>query len=894
MKFESGSSIWGPKFDKALGEALKKRSGQMDGVVPPPPILPPAAEAAPATPAEKEKKRQGVDWNAKLEKFREVRDKINQWGEKTDSNFDAAFQDIKQNLAGNRKEAYLKHNKKKTSLQEGLTIGSAAIAEIPFLGPIYGLVVLAGGTAVMGVKELSKMKKLKGSKEEEGYWNRSAGVQTIRAVGEVLRHRGTVTAKGKREIGKKLEDIEDLQLTNAEVALAGLVGFSASFVSMALLSDVSLVSVLPIVGMKAMRRLATPILTSLIARGFASMGAGYYNGLVRKAELSEPEAGKRKEQFVEQCLRVNAPVIQALTLGSMSLGVLTTVDWSNLGHQVGELLQNLRKPETVTPTKTAIPLAAAAGTQLPGNYSGDEPWKDMAKHHFDSPVAPPPETPPPPSDFGWHAGEAVDSALLENAASQGHLIDPAPMTISILGHELQLYGFDLDSDSNRDVLAIKDEQGNYTPVIWETFGGFYKVDLPNDDLGPLNYPGDVFKQDGIDIFQVGGRGGGGEFTQNLQGGQNWDLDNDGDDDVIPQADGSWFIDRNDNNSFDDQGDILLAKEPVFNQTDGKVLALEADDGQKWWRGTDGKMMGLVFQHNHWWLDHGVDDYDPEDPLSRPYDGANPLVPEAFSSGGIEVKAANIGNFELKQTDEQAFRLVLKGAVVEFRDGSQWQYDASGDLVSGDSDNKGCVLANGRTLAFDRAGDKGIMAWQYQLALAHPDWTPDEVGKEAFRHQSEPININLSRPEPYRAPSGSLTFDQLAMGPRGGDEGIIMHDVHEVNGNLNATQVAQVAHIAVVNNNLSGPAMIHDVNTTIARFNLESTFGQIMKDSGIRDEWITNYARQAAFTAIKDNIAWQIPNDKIFNGSLDSNSLQIFSTHDYSWWEDWLRQNGYIN
>ncbi|MCG2691316.1 hypothetical protein L6272_00660, partial [Microgenomates group bacterium] len=156
-------------------------------------------------------------------------------------------------------------------------------------------------------------------------------------------------------------------------------------------------------------------------------------------------------------------------------------------------------------------------------------------------------------------------------------------------------------------------------------------------------------------------------------------------------------------------------------------------------------------------------------------------------------------------------------------------------------------------------------------------------------------LNIHLPEPYQAPSGTLSFDQLAMGPRGGDEGIIMHDVHEVNMNLNATQVAQAAHIAVVNNNLTGPAMIGDVNTSIARFSLENVFGQIMAEHQINSNYISGYAQQAALTAIRDNsIGWQIPNDKINGGQLNQELLQNFTSHNYGWWEDWLKSHGYIN
>jgi len=792
-----------------------------------------------------------------------------------DFQFKKAFLQMGESFGQNFKELWQKKNSK-TWPQQALTILSAGISEIPGWGQMSGLLLLTIGSGMMTAKEIVKFSKLvkgQGRAGIENYAERSALVQSVVAITNVIFGIGGERAGGIRETGKELNKTEELLLTNKEAALAGVIGGIGAAISLLLLTDFSPLNVIP--GMKFGRRLFVPLVTASIAHSFTVLGASYYDGLIKKDSSQNETIEKRKEQFVDLCLRVNGPAMQLVTLANLAIGTIE----SGALEKFSESVKNLFKRDAVavtstpTPTETAIPTSTSEEGTLAASLT---PTLTATLQAATATGTPPPTETPPSAMPDWQPGQTVDSNLLQKVFNSGGRYDSIQVNIDNDAEPEQVFRFNLDSDTQPEVWAVKDNQGVWHPWIWEDKGGLYKADLNLDgqiDQGALSYK-DLEDNHLLLSWQGAGEERG---PLNLEM-KDYDLDDDGDNDLLNDADG-WYLDRNKNFAFG-EGDVRLSEDPVFNSA-GNVTKLEAVDGQKWWRGVDGKMIGLVFQDNCWWLDHGGYELDE----------ANPLATTAFTSGGIEVKAANINNFSLESGDSEAFRLVLKDAVIQFHgDKGQWQYDSNGNLVK-----EGCLLANDQTLAFDRRIEgQGIMAWQYQLALNHPDWTPDEVAKAAFLHQSEPINLNLSRPEPYRAPSGSLTFDQLAMGPRGGDEGIIMHDVHEVNGNLNATQVAQAAHIAVVNNNISGSAMISDVNTTIARFNLESTFGQIMKENGIRDEWVSNYARQAAFTAIKDRIGWQIPGDKIFSGALDNNSLQIFSTHDYSWWEDWLRQNGYIS
>ena len=755
-----------------------------------------------------------------------------------------------------------KDSKKLRGIRDISTLMLAAASDVvPGLGLWLagGNLLVSAGTGIAGA--VDKRKQIKELRTKDSFSGANQAVlkklglteedisNTDNSINELLK----LSLINDSAIGKIFGLNKNINLKTSEKIIAGVFGASAA-VSTLLLSELVRFNI----PMPVIKTLASRIMTRFITQQLIPRVAVEIAGLgIDKAKSGD---------FVDLALSAMSFTFVTLTTGMMAYkGIAAAAAKSHENQPVST--------PASPPTETAIPTSTSEEGTLAANLTPTLTVTLQAATATGTPQ--PTETLPPPMP-DWQPGQTVDSNLLQKVFNSGGRYDSIQVNIDNDAEPEQVFRFNLDSDTQPEVWAVKDNQGVWHPWIWEDKGGLYKADLNLDgqiDQGALSYK-DLEDNHLLLSWQGAGEERG---PLNLEM-KDYDLDDDGDNDLLNDADG-WYLDRNKNFAFG-EGDVRLSEDPVFNSA-GNVTKLEAVDGQKWWRGVDGKMIGLVFQDNCWWLDHGGYELDE----------ANPLATTAFTSGGIEVKAANINNFSLESGDSEAFRLVLKDAVIQFHgDKGQWQYDSNGNLVK-----EGCLLANDQTLAFDRRIEgQGIMAWQYQLALNHPDWTPDEVAKAAFLHQSEPINLNLSRPEPYRAPSGSLTFDQLAMGPRGGDEGIIMHDVHEVNGNLNATQVAQAAHIAVVNNNISGSAMISDVNTTIARFNLESTFGQIMKENGIRDEWVSNYARQAAFTAIKDSIGWQIPGDKIFSGALDNNSLQIFSTHDYSWWEDWLRQNGYIS
>jgi hypothetical protein len=674
------------------------------------------------------------------------------------------------------------------------TIANAALLEIPFIGPIASLTSMVGQTGLLVRNEVKKAKSL--GKEE--YLSRSALKQAGEAMLKVaFKREGKEIAAGKR--GRAGGQTEDLVLTNTEAAIAGAFGVCSSLAAIAILEDISFINFIP--GMKAAKRLyLAPLLTMLISSGFGALGESYFDVLKRGGKIENETLLKHKKaQFVEMVLAVNAPVMQIMT----TMGIVTSwVEEYRAAHPKAEVIPAPPTP-TLTPTPTETVVATGTPILVPTFEHTPTPSATEAL-----------PTEMPPSDFGWHAGEAVDSTLLEKAASQGHLIDPTPRTISILGHELQLYGFNLDNDSNRDVLAIKDDQGNYTPVIWETFGGFYKVDIPNDDIGPLNYPGDVFNQGEMDIFQVGSSGSGGEFSPNLQGGQNWDLDNDGDDDLIPLGNDQWFIDKDNDQNYNSETDLLLDEDepPLFHPENGQAVKLVAEDGQMWWRDSEDKMTGLIKDAaNQWFIDHE----------------AKVLAPDTQDNIRVNGESMTASLVLIGQEDNPEFRVEFKNAEVVFNDGGKWVFDTGGKATG--------TLADGRNLHLDSAGETGIWAIQHALAVAHPDWSPDEVGKAAFRAPAETTRssiLNIHKPEPYHAVAGGdggfwATNDQgqtvgvlgdgrtLVQDSRGGWDGVvqggIINQASPQSTGLSPLQVGIISHQAVSMPEFSGSPQAGDFN-----------------------------------------------------------------------------------
>lgn len=772
---------------------------------------------------------------------------------------------------------------------------SARIAS-DFWSPL-GVLLMTGMTSAMLVKEIktvkeirSKLKDLASPETTAADWLKQKGLtqEDLEAV-----QGGAVTKWGLGRLGDKLyfrqtsfgrvfSQQEGSKLKSGERIGAGLYGI---FGTLGLVILTEAAGLTPFLG-KGVKRAVLMAGGRVLSQWLMpKIGVYLTQGLV----FRDKEDSYRKEKAQEW-------VDLALKTSSAAMTIWTTVAFlpsaipaaQGLSRTITESFRQSQQAESpsiaiITPTPTSEEAKLEATQRaIYATQMATQP----------TPEAPPiPEVTPTPVELNWHPGQEPTSQQLQQLTDSAGGLDKVDHVDNVPVHDQAqtIYRFNLDNDPEPDVWAVYNNQTHqFQPFVWEDKGHLYKADL---DLNGQPDPGNLLPQWLKDNhLWPSGQGGGGERAPLLEGGNvNCDLNNDGQNDLaitIINNEEKWFLNRDGDPdlTFDHAKDLLLEDQPVFSLTTGKVLALEAFDGQKWWRGTDGKMMGLL---------RGAGDIVYY--LDRE---ANPLQPDFDDNIVVEPLADMKLDLKAVSGDQEGFQLDIKNANILFGDGgrwdSRWEYDSNG-LGKG-------YLVDGRTLAFDRAGDKGIMAWQYQLALAHPDWTPDEVAKEAFRHQSEPININIPRPEPYRAPGGTLEWPNLVKTEAGGQEGVIQGQLwNNGNPNLNASQAAQAASVAVMNGHTSGPAMIADVNTNIARFSLENVFGSRMTEKieqyGLKPEYISGYATRAAWVAMQDSsVGWQIPNDTIkINETLGADLIKNWSSQNWNdWLEEWLRENGYID
>ncbi|MBU3935849.1 hypothetical protein KJ909_04190, partial [Patescibacteria group bacterium] len=664
--------------------------------------------------------------------------------------------------------ADLSKTKKLRGIRDISTLALAAVSDVvPGMGLWLagGNALVAAGTGIAGA--VDKRKQIKELRTKDSFGDADQAVlkklgltgrdifNTNNSINELLK----LSLINDSALGKVFGANKQIDLKTGEKLFAGSLGTGLAVGTLLLSEFVREGVPLPVVKTLISRLMTRLVMQQLAPRAFIEVAGLMFS----KKEGVSPE---RAEDFVDVALSAMSATFVALTTGMMAYKGIAAAAAKTQGTQ----------------TETAPIVVAAAATGTPTLVPAFEHTPDSTATGMPPPT-PTLEPTPTAAELNWQLGQAPTNEQLnqlEITAGGRDYLDKIPVNIDSDQELETVYRFNLDKDSEPDAWAVYNEEtGQWQPWIWEDKGNLYKADLNLDGKADSGW---LTLQDLKDnLLWPSDQGGGGDRLPLELAPKHYDLDGDEDPDLLQADDETWFIDKN-NNFVKDESDLQLKEPPVFHPDSGLAVKLVAEDGQMWWRGEDGKLVGLVKNSDEFW----TIDRDP-----------NPVKASDFRDG-FKIAEGSVRLDSVGEGENQ-FKLVFSGAKLEFTDKGYWIYNPDGNLAAGH-------LADGRTLAFDPDGNKGIMAWQYQLAVAHPDWTPDEVGKAAFLHQSEPINLNLSRPEPYQAPSGTLSFDQLAMGPRGGDEGIIMHDVHEVNMNLNATQVAQAAHIAVVNNNLTGPAM----------------------------------------------------------------------------------------
>jgi len=727
--------------------------------------------------------------------------------------------------------------------KEALTWVSAAISEIPGLGQLAGLGLMAVGTAAMTAKEIGKWKQL----HTEEYFSRSAMIQTITAIIGVVQRRGNEIAQGKREIGKGLT--QNLELTNAETAVAGVAGLCASFVSMALLSDISLVNILHIPGLKAVRRLLTPLVASSIARGFALLGAGYYSTLVEAGKLSAETAGKRKEQFTEQCLRVNAPTIQLITFANMGLEGIKQIHWADVTQQVNEFIHNLRTfrpaatatavpPATVTPTPTVSPTPTSEATLAENlkptltatlqaaTATGTPPSTDT--------LMPPTETPPPPptpTDF-WHPGEHDLSAVQMAGHEAGELR---------YGSETW-HLYNLDNDPNPDY-AI-DNNGH--TVMWELANGRYAVDPDHD--GKAN--GSYSLEELLPYFPT--------LTPTPQSG------------VV-------------------SGGAKMAALLPLRQAEGVLPPAKNLDLNNSPESEEIKVVADASGHERYYLDRSNNGLDLDD-------SGKPLAGDDVE---IKITWLSVGGVSQPQK-------------IEFPndDGSYWEWNAELGRYQGFSADGGKLAVAGgqhgnlQGKVIDEHGlvysPKEIGAAAFRACQNNPDANIDDVIKQLNPRADGGVLGPWVKPVVATPEPQPQSWEGMAIDAHGGAEGIIQGAIHQANPDLDRNVAGQIAAQVAVEQHLNASglqlnaglsdlghgnagAIIEAVNRNFVRHSLMGIF---------QHTYHLNYqqAMEASSTA---SLTSSLTNaqGQIFAGEIGKPCLGAFGLSDD--WEQWLRDCGYI-
>lgn len=221
-----------------------------------------------------------------------------------------------------------------------------------------------------------------------------------------------------------------------------------------------------------------------------------------------------------------------MSLGAMSATITTLVTAGFIWDVGGELLSKLpqfvataqaRATETISSTEkaaaTVTVVVTATATSIPPT-----PTETQA----------PTETAVPTLEDLWQPGEPINDALLDQAEAAGHLLDTSQgIHINLFGNNLELFRFDLDQkadDHVPEVWAVKNDEGNWVPVIWEDKAGQFAVDITGDGLPEGWLPESDLPRE----LLPDGRGGGGEAPRLDLALRDYDLDNNGTQDIIPQ------------------------------------------------------------------------------------------------------------------------------------------------------------------------------------------------------------------------------------------------------------------------------------------------------------------------------------------------------------------------
>jgi hypothetical protein len=236
--------------------------------------------------------------------------------------------------------------------------------------------------------------------------------------------------------------------------------------------------------------------------------------------------------------------------------------------------------------------------------------------------------------------------------------------------------------------------------------------------------------------------------------------------------------------------------------------------------------------------------------------------------------------------------------IEYEDGSFWKAQGVGI-----GDDIG-ITPEGKTLIMH----DGSIAGNLQLALheAHPDWSPQEVGRVAYlNHQVDANNHTLIE---NMLPNGEIAEGvedqgvwkedadgnevgvlpdgkELVMGPEGGAHGLVHNDIRWYAPDLSPNEVGEVSHVILSNHPELNVKVDHDdnyMNSLIEKAGIETDDQEIYIQQAIIDAKMEISFRRVLMDLDNRHSEWSIPQSRLVEISKDIRNS-------YFWYPDVFSQ-----
>lgn len=372
---------------------------------------------------------------------------------------------------------------------------------------------------------------------------------------------------------------------------------------------------------------------------------------------------------------------------------------------------------TASPTDAEVAAAEVTATQVPSSII---PSREPGEVDVTPTPEPTPTVEPTPEFVNLMPpyGEVPTQAILDQAEALGdsHFVE----------HQGVSYYF-LDDQIGPDVLVA----GEYTYV---SFGdGTFGLDLDGDGFVDAGYswsadslvPEELQNDNQNSIDPTGFESGPAKMAKlaqselliELQPPTEMDTDGDGTMDIFKHTDGNYYLDTNNNGEIDSEQDVQLLEPPVVRVSEGQLVIdkMELVNGQAWFRDAGGHIVGVVQDESgNWFIDRGSNDTEVK-------------IGTEFIAGEEDVALAGLPEgINIVTVNEDLGQYRLEVSRIDFADGSNWQFDRD---IDGKITNIEGQQSNGSNLAL-AAEAKGVMRYQYFMALGNPLVSPDIIGQQA--------------------------------------------------------------------------------------------------------------------------------------------------------------------